>query len=556
MTMRELRERARTVGWDRFALTASGVFLVALLVRLLYLWELRAADVSYILVGDGYVYHEWARKIARGNWIGDTVFYQAPLYPYLLALLHALFGPSLLIVRMIQALLGATACLFLALAGRSFFSSEVGLLAGVLLALYSPAIFFDGLIQKAVLDLFLMTAFLGLLGRLLTGPPRWPWFAAAGVILGVLSLTRENAIVLVGVAGVWILVQFRQATLRARLVYVGLFVAGVGMALVPVGVRNQVVGGEFFLTTAQVGPNFFIGNNDRANGLYAPLRWARGDALREREDATQLAEAALGRKLTPGEVSRYWTQRTLAYIWSQPGHWLRLMGWKVLLTWNAQEVIDSEDPAVYADHSVVLRVLGRLVHFGTIVPFAVVGLWATWKDRARLWLLYLILVSITASVALFYVFARYRYPLVPVLVLFAAAGLVHAAQALRARRYRRLLVGLAILAASAVVVNRELIADGISRAVMYRNMGVTLAREGQLERAIGYYTRAVDAKPTYLEARLSLARGLAALGRRDEAIQQYREVLRLRPHLVDAEVGLRQLLTGGGGGEGPQEGSR
>jgi len=93
---------------------------------------------------------------------------------------------------------------------------------------------------------------------------------------------------------VWILLQFRQATLSARLVYVGLFVAGVGMALVPVGVRNQVVGGEFFLTTAQVGPNFFIGNNDRANGLYAPLRWARGDALREREDATQLAEAALG----------------------------------------------------------------------------------------------------------------------------------------------------------------------------------------------------------------------------------------------------------------------
>ena len=79
-----------------------------------------------------------------------------------------------------------------------------------------------------------------------------------------------------------------------------------------------MVGGEWFLTTAQLGPNLFIGNNARANGLYAPLRWGRGDPRLERQDATKLAEAAEGRRLTPGEVSRHWTARTLADVRAEP----------------------------------------------------------------------------------------------------------------------------------------------------------------------------------------------------------------------------------------------
>ncbi|PYR08274.1 MAG: hypothetical protein DMG00_15475, partial [Acidobacteria bacterium] len=40
----------------------------------------------------------------------------------------------------------------------------------------------------------------------------------------------------------------------------------------------------------------------------------------------------------------------------------------------------------------------------------------------RLAVLYALIVAYAASVVLFYVFARYRYPLVPLLIPFAAAG--------------------------------------------------------------------------------------------------------------------------------------
>lgn len=527
---------------------ASGlliVFLSALLLRLAYLWELRDADVSYILVGDAYLYDRWAREIARGHWLGDTVFYQAPLYPYVLAALYWLLPPSLVpsvvVVRLVQALLGATTCVLLALAGRAFFSPAVGLIAGGILAAYAPAVFFGGLIQKAVLDLLLAAALLWLLGRLVLDP-RAGRLLAAGLTLGLLCLTRENALVLVPVIGVWLLVACGGLPARRRLGYVGLFLAGMGLVLGPVALRNRVVGGEWFLTTAQLGPNLFIGNNSRANGLYAPLRWGRGDPRLERQDATELAEGVLGRRLTAGEVSRYWTGRTLADIRAEPGRWLRLLGWKLALTWNGDEIIDSEDPAVYADSSVLLRGLGWLVHFGTVAPLAAVGLWATRARWRRLWLLYAMLAAVTASVVLFYVFARYRYLLVPVVVLFAAAGIRGVVEAWQGRRGQELAVAAGTFLAGALCVNLPLVRDTTARAVMYRNMGATLAREGLPEEALRYFEKAVAANPAYVEGQLSLARVLAGLGRREDAITQYRRVLRLRPGLPEAESGLRALL--------------
>ena len=86
------------------------------------------------------------------------------------------------------------------------------------------------------------------------------------------------------------------------------FALGVALLLGPVVVRNYAVSGAVYLTTSQFGPNFYIGNNAAADGSYVPLRFGRGSPEFERVDATELAERAEGRTLTPGEVSSYWTR--------------------------------------------------------------------------------------------------------------------------------------------------------------------------------------------------------------------------------------------------------
>src|SRR5204862_1256761 len=245
------------------------------------------------------------QRIAGGEWIGRDVFYQAPLYPYLLGTLYALAGRHLLLVRVVQAFIGSASCVLLALAARRLTSARAGIVAGLTLALYGPAIFFDALIQKSVLDAFFLCLALFLIARIVAvrRPHRddharatRPWLML-GLAIGALTLTRENAIVFAVVATVWAI------TCRPRAA--AALVAGIAIIVLPVAIRNSAVGGGFYVTTSQFGPNFYIGNNAEADGTYQPLRVGRGDPEYERQDATEIAERALGRSMTPAEVSNY-----------------------------------------------------------------------------------------------------------------------------------------------------------------------------------------------------------------------------------------------------------
>ena len=99
------------------------VFGVALVVRLIHVWQLEASPFSDLLLGDSAGYDRWAKRIAAGDWVGSEVFYQAPLYPYFLGVIYTLFGETVSIVRICQAVVGASSCVLLAGAGARFFSS-------------------------------------------------------------------------------------------------------------------------------------------------------------------------------------------------------------------------------------------------------------------------------------------------------------------------------------------------------------------------------------------------------------------------------------------------
>jgi len=380
---------------EHFGWYAAGIFLVALLVRAFHIWQIHTATFFRLLMGDAQVYDAWAQQIAAGDWLGNGVFFQAPLYPYFLGVIYTMFGHNLLAVRICQAIIGALSCVLLADTGRRLFSKPAGITAGLILALYAPAIYFDSLIQKSVLDLFFLCIVLWLLSRLIDKPRRslWAW---TGLATGCLILTRENAIVLVIAIVFWLLLYYRPLT-GQHLVFVGIFLIGLAVVLLPVAIRNKIVGGQFHLTTSQFGYNFFLGNNEHATGYYIPLRPDRAITKYERTDVVQVAEQAMGKKLTPAEVSKFWTDRALDYITSQPCDWLKLMAKKFAIIWKATEMVDVEDMYTYADHSVPLRLATYVCHFGTIAPLALFGTCITWHKRRKLWLFYLMFAIYTAS---------------------------------------------------------------------------------------------------------------------------------------------------------------
>jgi tetratricopeptide (TPR) repeat protein len=531
----------------RFSAAVAGIFAAALAVRLIHVWQISRAPFFSVLVGDARGYDDWARQLAAGDWIGKDVFYQAPLYPYFLGVIYAVAGHSLMAVRLVQAVLGSSACVLLAVAGRRFFSPLVGVIAGAALALYAPAIFFDGLIQKSVLDVFLVCVSLCLLGGLLDRAEQtfsWLWL---GVALGALALTRENALVLIAVVAVWAGLSGTPAGLKPRttatasaLVCFGL---GLGAALLPVAARNYAVGGGFYLTTSQFGTNFYIGNNPRADGTYVALKEGRGSPEFERQDATDLAQAATGHAMSPADVSSYWTGRTLHYIASEPGAWTRLMARKLMLLVNRTEAVDTESQETYAEWSTPLEALGWIGHFGVLVPLALFGAVAAWPGRKRIAVLYALTISYGASVLLFYVFARYRFPLVPMLLLFAAEGAVALPAFVRAvmPSTRKLAVAAAV-AAAAVCANWPVLSAASMQAVTENNLGTAFQGEGRLPDAVSHYQRAIALDPAYEPALNNLGTALRESGDTKGAIAIYRRALESAPASANAHFNLGNAL--------------
>src|SRR3954453_2389610 len=99
---------------------------LALVLRLAHGWAVRNESFFAWLVMDSQEYDRWAREIAAGDWLGSQVFFQAPLYPYLLAVLYVLCGRSLDAVYLVQISLAVAGCYALYRAGREMGGEGAG----------------------------------------------------------------------------------------------------------------------------------------------------------------------------------------------------------------------------------------------------------------------------------------------------------------------------------------------------------------------------------------------------------------------------------------------
>lgn len=511
--------RAGASRWD------LGIVLAAAAVRAAHLGQLLGSPFASWIVGDGEAYDAWARAIVSGDLLSRTqgVFYQSPLYPYFMAAVYGLAGADPRAVFVAQALLGTLACLLLARAARVFFDARAGTIAGLLLALFGPATFYEGVIQKAAVDAFLVSAWLFALALLERGGGVF-----AGVIAGfsgaLLVLNRENALPLVLLVPLWL--WWRRSSerdLRARLL--AAFCIGLALPLALVAFRNLAVGGEFALTTAQFGPNFYIGNNPHATGFYQPLLPGRGHPRFEREDARKLAEQALGRPATAHEVSRFWAGQALRFIAGSPVQWLLLLGKKLLLAINGVEVADVDDFYGRQEQLPALRV--AFLRFPLVFAAGLAGWVASRRAWRRLLPLFAGLPVYLVSLALFFVLGRYRFPLVLLLLPFAGCALGKLFEPVALREKALLLLP---ALAGWLATQLPLVEKRVQASSTYISLGdFYLARAQDPQRALAFFRKAAELAPESAEAQLRLAEAAAAGGDRALAERHFAEAARLAP---------------------------
>lgn len=548
----EPTEPKRSDAWRQ----AGIVFLVAIVMRGLHFWAMRDSVFFDVLVCDGRQYDTWGQQIASGNWLGSEIFYQTPFYPYLLGVIYTIAGHSVWAVRIVQALLGATSCALLARSGSAWFSPRVGWIAGLLLAIYPPALFFDGIIQKASLDLILMTALLWATGAA-QRQTRPILLVVIGVLLGCMALNRENAVILIPAIATWAVWLQKKGTgvfswSRADAVRVAAVVAGIALILLPVGLRNYYVGGQFLLTTSQMGPNFYIGNHAGASGLYEPLRPDRGDPIFERADAQLLAEEDLERPLSPSEISDYWMGRSWQDIKADPAAWLKLLAKKWLLTWHRIELVDAEGIRVHTRESWPLAILAWW-HFGVLCPLAAAGIWLTRRDWRRLWLLYAMLGLFAFAVAMFFVFARYRYPLVPVCMLFAGAAVAEVWELFKGRHVAAgEFLGAAAMAALVAIACNWPLAMQLNDEVSYVTAANGLLDDHRPDEAISVLRMAQRIKPRSIMVLHNLGAAATKANEFDEAEQYFQQVLAIDPNYALSRQGLGDVLNERGDAAGAE----
>jgi 4-amino-4-deoxy-L-arabinose transferase-like glycosyltransferase/Flp pilus assembly protein TadD len=414
-------------------LAAAAVFLCGLGARVFYVLSLRETPIFTSISLDPAYYMAWASRIAAGDWLsGNQVFEQSPLYAYILAGIFTEAGEDLLTIRLVQAVAGAVTSLLVFVIARKLFGRPAGLAAGLLAAFYAPAIFHDGMIMKTGFAVLLTAAMTAALAH--SDASRRGLLFTGGLLLGLSTLVRDNLILLAPLLALWLVVDLwlppaiQVGRIKEAAVRLAIFTGGVLLAVLPVTARNLHVSGELVLLTSGGGEVFFIGNNPEADGKYSPPSFVRATSGLEHDDFRAEAVKRAGQGLTRREASNYWLEEGVSWIRENPGDWLRLTGRKLMIFLNGYELPDNQN---FYHHRLLVPMLGTLPTWALVFPLAVAGFFLSLRGWRELLPLYVITAGYTATVLLFFNFARFRMPLMPIVLAFAAEGIIEIPALLR-----------------------------------------------------------------------------------------------------------------------------
>ncbi|HSM13739.1 MAG TPA: glycosyltransferase family 39 protein, partial [Thermoanaerobaculia bacterium] len=418
------------------------VLALAAALRLGHWLAVREEPFFAQLAMDSQEYDRWARTIAAGDWLGTEPFFQAPLYPYVLAIVYRALGASPDVAYLLQILLAVAGLAAVAAVADRCLGPPHGVVAAMLGAWAGPLVFHDVQLLKESLAVATASFLLLALVRARESPGSAAWLGA-GALLGALVLLRENALLLVPFL---LPLAWRRAAPRRSLAHAGLLLVGLALPLAPVAARNAALGGGFLPTTFQGGVNVGIGNHAGADGTYVPVTPGRQIPALERAEPRRIAEAELGRELSGAEVSSFWLRRSLAWARGEPGAFLALQARKAGLYLSFYEWPDAVD--YYWTKRISPALAAAWVETGALLVLALAGLVLARRRWGALAPVLAFELGWMLSTVAFFLFARYRLPAVPGLLVLAAIPCVAVGRAWRAGRRGAALAGAVGIAAA------------------------------------------------------------------------------------------------------------
>ncbi len=499
----------------------TGLLLLLVVVpRLLLLNAYTDSPYFDVFGWDPRAYDELAQAVAAGAWLPAEAFHQPPLYPYALGLLYAAIGRDFYLIYLIQIIMSTLSGWWLYRLARDHADEGVARLALLLYAAHGLLAFYTLKLLSETLTIFLCLLLVRVLEAALARPA-WPRWAGAGVLLGLTVLVKPNMLLLAPLALIPLLWAGGRGTARAACALA--FVATAVLVILPVPLANRQAEGDWILVSWNGGGNLYSGNSPGATGFPAPLPGVTMDRQWRPVDEREVVSSALGRPVSAGEISDYWSAQARAFVVREPAAWLRLLGRKAALALSPVEHSHMYYLTYERRHFTPL-LWAFPSHFGLLLPPAVVGMLIAAREWRRHWLLYAMVAVTVATLMIFYVLVRLRLPVEPFLILFAAMGLRRLTAPAAGRA--RLLAVLTMVAALVVGLWwRDRGWYAAVESINTSNLGELYFEAGRYAEAEQAYRRALAQNPANVHVALGFCKLLVAADRHADALSLHAAVL-------------------------------
>ena len=437
---------------------AHYIFAGVLLIRVVVLGRLTASPYLLPTRGDMHFYDEWAQRILSGELSDHLAFYGLPGYPYVLAALYKIAGYGPFVPALLQALLEAGTGALIYKVSVGIFSETglrraqiVGVLAALGWAFFVPAQAYAVVLMPTAWFIFIFWLILWRIVGWKNAPTKLESLVL-GLLVGLAATAIATILFLIPLLVSAILIKpaiSAHTQFRTRMGALVLLFLGAAAGTSPCWVHNCLIAHDRVFLSAHSGINFWIGNNPVANGYPRFPPGLRAGQAAMLQDSIDAAESAAGHPLKRGEVSRYWSAKARDYIERCPLAWLRLLTLKLRTFWSAFQYDDLSIITILREQNVTLPG----IYFGLVAAFALPAMVLGWKAvPAGRWVTSAIALQMLALLPVFTT-ERYRLPVVPGLLIFAAFGLVMFFHNLVAGKVRPMLSYGTLLAVSTVFIS-------------------------------------------------------------------------------------------------------
>lgn len=515
---------------SRFVLSDSWIiFFIALLIRFIFLIDISKSPVFNEPVIDSMTYWKIARYMASYGSIYPEIFWQPIVYPILLSIFYFLTHGSIFLVKCIQIIFGGvTAVLTYRLAGH-YFERPIARTAGMIVALYTPLIFFETELLGTGLETLCMVALLLAYQQLVVRESSIIRFVMTGLIGSIAILSRPNF--LLGVVILSAQVAYNLYCEKEKILDFSKKISAFGAALIaPIlmaAALNHSLGGPWSPLPNSQGINAYIGmapNYDERVNIRPGYQWEKLTFL-------PIANGSKSKK----EEIEYYQKTVTREMLEHPGAVVQSSVRKLARFLTTRELPRNFSLYEFREFSYILTATVWKIGFLGFPYFFILGLaisgWITARRKIG-FSFHVMLMTYSLSVVMVIVASRYRMPLLPLLAILASYGGHELYQSFCQKKWSSVKLGLSGMVFLIVIgmFTPSFSEEGLSYlSELYYCVGTNHDRRGDYSSAIPFYKKSIELNPSNTDSLNNLGYNYGRLGQSETAMSYFQKALEIQP---------------------------